>query len=88
MSATRAAVITVSTSRAAGEGGEDESGPALAAYARRLGAEVIATEVIPDDRELIAGACTGGLTKVVRARVDDRGHRVLADDVTPEATTT
>ena len=49
----RAAVLTVSTSRAAGEGG-DESGDALAEFAEGLGAEVAGREVIPDDRELIA----------------------------------
>ena len=49
-----AAVLTISTSRARGEG-EDESGPALAAFAERLGATVIGTEVIPDERELIEG---------------------------------
>ena len=48
-----AAVITVSTSRARGEGA-DEGGPALAAYAERLGAEVVGPEVVADDRELIA----------------------------------
>ena len=48
----RAAVLTVSTSRAAGEG-EDESGAALAAFAEGLGAEVVGRELVPDDRELI-----------------------------------
>ena len=48
-----AAVITVSTSRARGEA-EDTGGPALAAYAERLGAEVVGKDVIADDRELIA----------------------------------
>jgi molybdopterin biosynthesis enzyme MoaB len=49
----RASVLTVSTSRAAGEGG-DESGDALAEFAKGLGAEVAGREVITDDRELIA----------------------------------
>jgi molybdopterin adenylyltransferase len=49
----RAAVLTVSTSRAAGKSG-DEGGDALAEYATSLGAQVVGREVIPDDLELVA----------------------------------
>ncbi len=49
----RAAVLTVSTSRAAGRDG-DEGGDALAEYATTLGAEIVGREVIPDDLELVA----------------------------------
>ena len=49
----RAAVLTVSTSRAAGKDG-DESGDALAEYASTLGAQIVGREVIPDDLELVA----------------------------------
>ena len=49
----RAAVLTVSTSRAAGTDG-DESGDALAEYASTLGAQIVGREVIPDDLELVA----------------------------------
>jgi molybdopterin adenylyltransferase len=49
----RAAILTVSTSRAAGEGG-DESGDALTGFAGSLGAEIAGREVIPDDRQLIS----------------------------------
>ena len=49
----RAAILTVSTSRAAGEGA-DEGGDALAEYAAALGAEIAGREVIPDDRDLIS----------------------------------
>ena len=45
-----AAILTISTSRAAGEG-DDESGDALAEFAGSLGAEIAGREVIPDDRE-------------------------------------
>ena len=48
----RAAIITVSTSKARGEG-EDESGARLAAFAERLGAEIAGRELLPDDREAI-----------------------------------
>src|SRR5262245_42147721 len=49
----RAAIRTVSTSRAAGEDG-DESGDGLVRFVESLGAEVAGREVITDDRELIA----------------------------------
>lgn len=48
----RAAVITISTSKAAGEG-EDESGARLVAFAERIGAELAGHELIPDERALI-----------------------------------
>jgi molybdopterin adenylyltransferase len=48
----RVGVITVSTSKAGGEDG-DESGDRLSELASRIGAEVVSREVIPDDRELI-----------------------------------
>ncbi len=49
----RAAILTVSTSRAAGEGG-DEGGDALAEFAASMGAELAGREVIPDDPDLIS----------------------------------
>jgi molybdopterin adenylyltransferase len=48
----RAAILTVSTSKANGAG-TDESGPALAALAESIGAQVALREVAPDDQELI-----------------------------------
>jgi molybdopterin adenylyltransferase len=48
----RAAVLSISTSKARGEG-QDESGPNLAELARLMGAEVAAVELLTDDRELI-----------------------------------
>jgi molybdopterin adenylyltransferase len=81
-----AAVLTISTSRARGEA-EDAGGPALAAYAERAGARVIGTEVIPDERELIAGrlrywADEGGCELILTTG----GTGFSPDDVTPEAT--
>jgi molybdopterin adenylyltransferase len=82
----RAAIVTISTSKASGQG-TDESGPALAAFARELGAEVEKTELIPDDRGLIESLLRG-------LADDDRCDLVLTTggtgfaptDVTPEAT--
>ena len=82
----RAAVITASTSRAAGKG-DDESGRALAAFAERLGLEVVGTEVITDDRELIAGRlrwwCDEGGCELI---LTTGGTGFSPSDVTPEAT--
>ena len=47
----RAVVLTISTSKARGEG-QDESGPRLAELARAMGAEIAGVELLPDDREL------------------------------------
>jgi molybdenum cofactor synthesis domain-containing protein len=82
----RAAVITVSTSKAGGDG-EDVSGPKLRDLLERAGCEVVAVELIPDERELIAGR--------LRFYADEEGCDLIAttggtglsrDDVTPEAT--
>ncbi len=81
-----AAVVTVSTSKAAGRG-EDESGPLLAGLAAQLGLEVLATEIVADDR--------AQLEALLRGLADERGCALIltsggtgvaASDVTPEAT--
>lgn len=84
--AIRAATITISSSRAAGRG-EDRSGPALAAFAEGLGAELVGSEVIPDQRELIEGrlrywADEGGCELILTSG----GTGMAPSDVTPEAT--
>ena len=81
----RAAVITVSSSRAAGEGG-DESGAALARFAKGLGAEVFARELIPDDRERIAELLRRHASDGVELILTTGGTGFSPTDVTPEAT--
>lgn len=82
----RAAVVTISTSKARGEG-SDASTPALVELARDIGADVAGTDLIPDDRDLIearlrhwsdAEGCDLLLTS--------GGTGLAASDVTPEAT--
>ena len=81
----KAAVLTVSSSVARGEG-EDRSGEALVELCEAAGLEAT-LEVVADDREAIAAA--------LRRFADDEGARFVfttggtgmtADDVTPEAT--
>ncbi len=78
-------MLTVSTSRARGEG-EDLSGPALVELCRGAGLETV-HETVSDDREAISGA--------LRRLADEEGVRFVfttggtgltVDDVTPEAT--
>jgi molybdopterin adenylyltransferase len=48
----RVAILTVSTSRAA-SGGPDESGERLEQFAREIGGEIAAREIVSDERALI-----------------------------------
>jgi molybdopterin adenylyltransferase len=83
----RAAVITISTSVAAGLG-EDRSGHILAELAAKAGAEVVAREVVSDDRGQIEAA----LRRHAAPDADTPlifttgGTGLTPDDVTPEAT--
>ena len=82
----RAAVITVSTSKAAGEG-EDESGPALAELVRSLGLELAGADVVTDDLEAIAARLRHWADEEGCALVLTSGGTGFAPtDVTPEAT--
>jgi molybdopterin adenylyltransferase len=81
----RAAVVTVSSSLARGEG-EDESGPRLADLCRAAGLDVT-TETVSDDREAIAGALKRlADAEGVRFVFTTGGTGLTVDDVTPEAT--
>jgi molybdopterin adenylyltransferase len=81
----RAAVLTVSSSLARGEG-EDVSGPRLADLCKAAGREVT-VERVSDDRGAIAGALKR-LADVegVRFVFTTGGTGLTVDDVTPEAT--
>ncbi len=82
----RAAVITVSTSKARGDG-DDESGPLLAALAERLGAEVLGREVIPDERPLIEARLRHWADSERCSLVlSTGGTGVSPGDLTPDAT--
>jgi molybdopterin adenylyltransferase len=81
----RAAVITVSTSKAAGEG-EDESGPALAEFVGGMGLELAGSEIVPDDRERISERLVHWADEEGAALVLTSGGTGMApSDVTPEA---
>lgn len=81
----RAAILTISTSKAAGAG-EDDSGPALAAFAAGLGAEIAGEEVLPDEQEQISRRlrywCDEGGCALV---LTTGGTGMTPSDVTPEA---
>jgi molybdenum cofactor synthesis domain-containing protein len=83
----KTAILTISTSVAAGES-EDLSGPALVEHATRAGAEVVATEVLPDDRERIAQTLRrlSEPARGISLIFTTGGTGFTPDDVTPEAT--
>jgi molybdopterin adenylyltransferase len=82
----KAAVLTVSTSKAAGDG-VDESGARLAELAERVGLDVVAREVVADDRAAIADRLRAWADEDHCALVLTTGGTGFAPtDVTPEAT--
>jgi molybdenum cofactor synthesis domain-containing protein len=83
----KAAIITISTSVAAGRT-EDVSGEALGQLAAQAGAEVVAREVVSDDRTQIEAALRrhSSPDADVSFIFTTGGTGLTADDVTPEAT--
>jgi molybdopterin adenylyltransferase len=82
----RAVVLTISDSGSRGER-QDLSGPEVAAELRSLKAEIVATEILPDDRKLIsARLCHYADTQEVDLIVTTGGTGLAMRDVTPEAT--
>ncbi len=79
-----AAVLTVSDSVVAGTR-QDASGPAVAAALEQAGYQVVAREVVPDERNHIENALVG-LCEQARLVVTTGGTGVAVRDVTPEAT--
>ncbi len=81
----RAAILTISSSVAAGTS-QDTSGAALAAAAREAGCEIASAGVLSDDRAAIEAR----LRELVADGVDfvftTGGTGLTPDDVTPEAT--
>lgn len=81
----RAAVLTISTSLARGEG-EDRSGPRLAELLAGAGCDVRPVEVLPDDADAISGRLRELVAGDVRFIFTTGGTGLTPDDVTPEAT--
>ena len=85
LSVMRTAILTVSTSVAAGET-EDRSGEALAEHARAAGAEIIAQDVLADERGPIEDWLRRQAAAGASLIFTTGGTGLTDDDVTPEAT--
>jgi len=83
--AIKAVVLTISDSAARGER-EDLSGPAVVSELQSLKAEIIATEILPDDREQIAARMRHYAAGAVNLIVTTGGTGLSPRDITPEAT--
>jgi molybdopterin adenylyltransferase len=79
-----AAVLTISDSSSRGER-DDLSGPALVAALQQRKFQIVATEVIPDDRTHIENALLQ-LAEKARLVISTGGTGLAERDVTPEAT--
>lgn len=82
----RAVVLTISDRAARGER-EDLSGPALVEELQRLGAEIVAAEILPDDRAMIARRLVDYAERAdVNLILTTGGTGLSPRDQTPEAT--
>lgn len=82
----KAAIITVSDKGARGER-IDLSGPEIARLLKEIGAEVIHTAIIPDEKEIIAATICECADKIgCDLILTTGGTGVSPRDVTPEAT--
>jgi molybdopterin adenylyltransferase len=81
----KTAILTVSTSVAAGRT-EDLSGSALVELAQAAGAEIVAQEVVTDNRTAIEEALRRQVDAGVSLIFTTGGTGLTPDDVTPEAT--
>ena len=79
-----AAILTVSDSCANGTR-QDLSGPALKQVLETTGFEIVAQEIVPDDRKIISTKLRE-LAKIARFVVTTGGTGISERDVTPEAT--
>jgi molybdenum cofactor synthesis domain-containing protein len=81
----KTAILTISTSVAAGRS-EDLSGIALAEHAVAAGAEIVAQDVVADDRSAIEQWLRAHATEDTPLIFTTGGTGLTHDDVTPEAT--
>ncbi len=79
------AILTVSTTLARGEG-DDVSGELLAQLATEAGCEIVARDVVGDDKGRIEPALRGYVRSGVPLVFTTGGTGLTPDDVTPEAT--
>jgi molybdopterin adenylyltransferase len=79
------AILTISTSVAAGDS-DDVSGELLAELATAAGAEIVAHDVLPDDRGAIEAWLREHATGDTSLIFTTGGTGLTHDDVTPEAT--
>ena len=85
MAKMRAAILTVSSSIARGET-EDRSGIELARHAQHAGVEILARDVVADDRDAIERWLRRQVQEGADLIFTTGGTGLTDDDVTPEAT--